>query len=169
MVSSKRLLSRLKLQSSAHVWDTNLQINGDRAPKLPARPLSILFGLVGTSYIRRDISRQHNPPNFFYRRGIGNGLDELKATGVIPGAEDGFVPLRFCATDAVSGRRNIFGCFKDCEQSFFLGGLAREAKLIEIATLKVRFRRVSFVTHNRAVWACAADQCVTWCNRNRVL
>ena len=69
-------------------------------------------GFISTSYIRRDISRQHKPPLFFHRRRANdpNIPGESRGTGVILGVEDGFLPLCFFVTDAWSGARNIFGC-----------------------------------------------------------
>jgi hypothetical protein len=69
-------------------------------------------GFISASYIRRDISRQHNPPIFFFRKRINDPLvpDESRGTGVILGINDGFVPLCFFVRDAWSGSRNIFGC-----------------------------------------------------------
>ena len=69
-------------------------------------------GFISTSYIRRDISRQHKRPLFFHPRRVDdpNVPDESRGTGVILGIRDGFLPLCFFVADAWSGARNIFGC-----------------------------------------------------------
>jgi hypothetical protein len=79
---------------------------------IEVRERALELGYVSTSFIRRDVSKNHYPAIFFREdfREIEWMKDEVAGTGVILDNQAAFTPLCFFATDGASQDRNLSGC-----------------------------------------------------------
>jgi hypothetical protein len=79
---------------------------------IEVRERALELGYVSTSFIRRDVSKNHYPAIFFSEdfREMEWMKDDVAGTGVILDNQAAFTPLCFFATDGASQDRNLSGC-----------------------------------------------------------